>query len=126
MSVARETDKGDFDLERFVDLFDTAMSSDHPAVKKAFKNLLLVAALTDEEDSVRDRVHGPLRRMIEDVQHLHRRIDSMDRKLASISRSFERTPSSIDYPIGYNPNITIQDFKADMDYLTLLNKIGAK
>ena len=38
----REKDQADFDLETFIDLFDTAMTSDNPAVKKALKNLILI------------------------------------------------------------------------------------
>ena len=34
MSEMREKDQADFDLETFVDLFDTAMSSDNPAKSK--------------------------------------------------------------------------------------------
>jgi hypothetical protein len=35
----------EIDLEKFVDMFDTAMNSDNPAVKRCFNNLLMVVAL---------------------------------------------------------------------------------
>lgn len=43
------------ELNTFIDLFDTAITSDTPAVKKALRNLLLVASI----DSV--QTHSPFR-----------------------------------------------------------------
>lgn len=61
----------DFDLEKFVDLFDTAMSSDNPTVKKAFKNLMLVAALVEAEN---ENKTGPLRSLVTEVRNLQHRM----------------------------------------------------
>ena len=74
---ARQKDQADFDLETFVDLFDTAMTSDNPAVKKAFKNLLMISAIVNS-DQGRGMRQGPLRRLVEDIQHLNRRINSLE------------------------------------------------
>lgn len=78
MSEMRQKDQADFDLETFVDLFDTAMTSDNPAVKKAFKNLLLISAIVNSENSQSGLRHGPLRRLVEDIQHLNRRIGTLE------------------------------------------------
>lgn len=75
---SREQDKSDFDLERFVDLFDTAMSSDNPAVQRALKNLLMIAALVDSDTKPDTRVRGPLRRLVDDLQNLNRRISQLE------------------------------------------------
>lgn len=66
----------EFDLEKFVDLFDTAMSSDNPTVKKAFKNLLMVAALVEGENQ--DPKIGPLRGLLKSVENLQQRVSSLE------------------------------------------------
>lgn len=66
----------EFDLEKFVDMFDTAMCSDNPTVQKCFKNLLLVVAIAHAED-VTDKTDGPLRGLV-------RRIDELERKLSNL------------------------------------------
>ena len=73
----REKDQADFDLETFVDLFDTAMTSDNPAVKKALKNLILISTLVDAKSDYGSR-HGPLRRLVEEVKHLNQRLTSLE------------------------------------------------
>lgn len=74
----REKDQADFDLEQFVDLFDTAMSSDNPAVQRALKNLLLIAAMVNAEDAEAGVRQGPLRRVIEDQKTIIRRLNDLE------------------------------------------------
>ena len=73
----REKDQADFDLETFVDLFDTAMSSDNPAVQRALKNLVLISAMVNAQspESLRK---GPLRRVVEDIQILNKRLSTLE------------------------------------------------
>ena len=78
MSAAREKDQADFDLETFVDLFDTAISSDNPAVQRALKNLLMIAAIVNAEDPEAGMCQGPLRRVIEDQKNINRRLDRVE------------------------------------------------
>ena len=66
----------DFDLTQFVDMFDTAMSSDNPAIQKCFKNLLLLVSLVHTED--KQKQIGPLRKLVEDVHDLQRRVSQME------------------------------------------------
>lgn len=70
-------EQDDFDLEKFVDLFDTAMSSDNPTVKRAFKNLMLIVALADSEN---ENKNGPLRNLVEHVKSLESRIAAIEWK----------------------------------------------
>jgi hypothetical protein len=80
MGAAREPDQADFDLERFVDLFDEAMTSKDPRVVETLRNLLMIVALTRPETptvSV-DRRQGPLRRLFEDMHNLNRRVNRME------------------------------------------------
>lgn len=61
----------DFDLEKFVDLFDTAMTSDNPTIKKAFKNLMIVATLVTAENETKT---GPLKQLLKTVDDLKSRV----------------------------------------------------
>ena len=81
MSAAREKDQADFDLERFVDMFDEAMTSRDPRVVDALRGLMMMVTLTRPESrdsGLHDRNAGPLRRLYEDVNHLHRRVERME------------------------------------------------
>lgn len=74
----REKDQADFDLETFVDLFDTAMSSDNPAVQRALKNLVLISAMVNAQQNPEGLRKGPLRRIVEDMQSLSRRVGQLE------------------------------------------------
>jgi type II secretory pathway pseudopilin PulG len=78
MSGSREKDQSDFDLETFVDLFDTAMTSDNAAVQKAFKNLLMVAAIAHAKQDGLQNPQGPLRRLVDDLRNLNRRLNKLE------------------------------------------------
>jgi hypothetical protein len=78
MGAAREKDQADFDLETFVDLFDTAISSDNPAVQRALKNLLMIAAIVNAEDAEAGMRQGPLKRVLEDQRNIIRRLDRIE------------------------------------------------
>lgn len=93
MSEMREKDQSDFDLETFVDLFDTAMTSDNPAVRKAFKNLLMISAIVNSERPASGLRTGPLRRVIDDIQNLNRRIGQIES-----TRVYPQTPNTINTP----------------------------
>jgi hypothetical protein len=99
--ASREKDSSDFDLETFIDLFDTALSSDNPAVKRALKNLLMIATLVDSDLTPEQRVKGPLRRLVEDLRDVNRRIDRLQEEQAQ--RQYTRTvttPYSPPYTVG--------------------------
>lgn len=90
MSAAREKDQADFDLERFVDLFDEAMTSQDPRVMDSLRSLMMMVTLTRPESrnsGLHDRNHGPLRRLIEDMNNLNRRMYDMEEKISGMSRS---------------------------------------
>ena len=84
MSAARELDQADFDLDRFVDLFDEALTSTDPRVVETLRKLMMIVTLTRPESSERWGNHrGPLRRMMEDINHLHRRIETLEQRVMS-------------------------------------------
>ena len=96
MSAAREKDQADFDLERFVDMFDEALTSRDPRVMDALRGLMMMVTLTKPESRqhlIEDRQSGPLRRMFEDMNQLHRRIERVEEEL----RQAERSRSKDDY-----------------------------
>jgi len=99
----REKDQADFDLEKFVDLFDTAMSSDNPAVKRALRNLLMIAAMVDAESPATQA--GPLRRLVEDIKNLNNRISTMESKQSWAPPAWPYSPdtSTPSVPAGPYP-----------------------
>lgn len=92
MGAARETDQADFDLERFIDMFDTAMTSDDPRVVETLRKLMMIVALTaPESKEMHGRSSGPLRRMFDDMHNLNRRMHDMEDGIRSIQRERERS-----------------------------------
>ena len=87
--AAREPDQADFDLERFIDMFDEALSSKDERVINALRSLMMIVTLTRPEsrNPMRDRQLGPLRRLHEDVNHLNRRLNEVEDSLRRATRS---------------------------------------
>ena len=101
MSAAREKDQADFDLERLVDMFDEALTSRDPRVVDTLRSLMMIVTLTKPEardSGLHDRNSGPLRRMIEDMNHLHRRLERVENEVRQLVRS--QRPERID-PYNY-------------------------
>jgi hypothetical protein len=97
MSAARELDQSDFDLDRFVDLFDEALTSTDPRVVETLRKLMMIVTLTRPESSQSWNHHrGPLRRMMEDINHLHRRIERVEEETRQARNQARNSP--YDYP----------------------------
>ena len=126
MSAAREKDQADFDLERFVDMFDEAITSQDPRVMDALRGLMMMVTLTRPESrnsGLHDRNAGPLRRLHEDMNHLHRRIERMEEQLSRAERS--QRPEQIDpynYPYEKYTMAAAQSMAQTIDQ-DLLNKL---
>jgi len=91
MSAARVPDQADFDLERFIDLFDEAMTSKDPRVVETLRNLLMIVALTrPETHEEHGRRSGPLRRLFEDVNDLNRRVTRHADELHNLTNKLTR------------------------------------
>jgi hypothetical protein len=109
MNAAREKDQADFDLETFVDLFDTAISSDNPAVQRALKNLLMIAAIVNAEDAEAGMRQGPLRRVLEDQKNILSRLSRIENDRIYPQQPTPYVPGGIppkSVPLGpyINPN----------------------
>lgn len=102
--AAREKDQADFDLERFIDMFDEAVNSRDPRVVNALRSLMMMVTLTRPESrdsGLHDRNAGPLRRLFEDINHLHRRLERVEdehRQLVRLLSKTEATPQYSFYP----------------------------
>jgi hypothetical protein len=103
MGAAREKDQADFDLETFVDLFDTAISSDNPAVQRALKNLLMIAAIVNAEDAEACMRQGPLKRVLEDQRNIIRRLDRIESDRINPQQPAPYNPSGAGTPFGPVP-----------------------
>ena len=93
MSAAREKDSADYDLERFAEMFDQALTSDDPRVKNALRQLMMMVILTDEGDhEAKQRAsHGPLRRLQEDMREQFRWIKRLEQEIESLKRQMAST-----------------------------------
>ena len=111
--ASREKDQADFNLETFVDLFDTAMSSDNPAVQRALKNLVLISAIVNAQQNTEGLRKGPLRREIEDIQHINKRLSNLEGAGAYRSTYAPSTPNpgtASPTPGQWNPSTAIPGY----------------
>jgi hypothetical protein len=110
MSAARDPDQSDFDLERFINMFDEALTSRDPRVIDALRGLMMMVTLTRSEtrDVMEDRRTGPLRRLVEDVNALYNRISRQEEILSGLAA--KRDQERYDYKRAYQqePDITMQ------------------
>jgi hypothetical protein len=107
MSAARNPDQSDFDLERFINMFDEALTSRDPRVIDALRGLMMTVTLTCSEtrDVMEDRRTGPLRRLVEDVNDLHRRIARLEEILSG--QVAKKAQEQYDYERSYKSDYTM-------------------
>ncbi len=88
----REKDSSDYELERFIEMFDYALTTDDPRVKNALRQLMMMVILTsnEHEDESYDRRHkGPLRRMQQDLADLAISTKRLSEELQSMKNTLE-------------------------------------
>ena len=91
MSGSREKDSADFDLDRFINMFDEALTSRDPRVIDSLRGLLMIVALTRPEAKTSIE-RGPLRRLVDDVTNLNRRLGVVEsRVLAEREKTISTT-----------------------------------
>ena len=110
MGAAREKGPADFDLERFIDMFDEALTSKDERVVNALRSLMMMVILTKPEtrNPTGDRNNGPLRQLFEDMNNLNRRIQRMEdeinreRRYSDNRAYYQKNPwasgTATDYP----------------------------
>ena len=84
----REKDAADYDLKRFVEMFDQALTSDDPRVKNALRQLMMMVILTntDDHEGRAGAKHGPLRRMQEDMRNQVRWIQRLEQEIETLKK----------------------------------------
>ena len=84
--AGREPDQADLDLDRFIDMFDEAMTSSDPRVIETLRKLMMIVVLTRPEipEEGHSRRSGPLRRLYDDLHNLNNRMHRMDEELSSL------------------------------------------
>ncbi len=92
------------EMEQLVKLFDYALSSDNPAVKKALKNLLLLVSIIEPEEE--NKNPGPLGSLQTEIMKLRAEILKLHNDVAiikerdSMTRTTPYIPTAPAYP-GY-------------------------
>ena len=95
MGAAREKDQADFDLERFINMFDEAMTSSDPRVMETLRSLMMIVTLTrPEANSEHGRNYGPLRRLFDDMHNLSRSVVRMQEEINDL-RYRERSQKEV-------------------------------
>lgn len=120
----REKDAADYDLERFVEMFDQALTSDDPRVKNALRQLLMMVILTDTEDhegQARSK-HGPLRRMQEDIRDSWHWIRKLEQEIENLKKQIVSTHGLG----GYRSQGWPKDFDSGVDVKYSNTATGAK
>jgi hypothetical protein len=65
----------DFDINEFARMFDAALASDNPAVKKALRNFMMVTAIVHSKEQPTPALTiGPLERLVKKVEELERMV----------------------------------------------------
>ena len=92
MAAGREVTQADFDLERFINMLDEALTSNDPRVKNALQSLMMMVILTQPEAPSNVRI-GPLRQLYEDVHNINRRLGRVEDDVRGMMR-----PSATQWP----------------------------
>lgn len=138
MSAAREKDQADFDLERFVNLFDEAMTSQDPRVMETLRSLMMIVALTrPESNDMHLERKGPLRRAFEDMHHVIRRLEQLEDNYRSllqrVQHSQRDTAAASGYGYEHSYNYPYEKYslaaekarQADIVEQNMINKMAA-
>ena len=130
MGAAREKDQADFDLERFIDMFDEAMTSQDPRVVRALRDLMMMVTLTRPESRDSgpvDRQRGPLRRLYEDIYHLNNRLGRIEEEQSHLVRQLSKaeTDYKYNYPYEKYSMLAAKEMAKQIDQ-DLINQMKAK
>lgn len=92
MGTSREKLPADFDLERFIDMFDEALTSNDERVINALRSLMMMVVLTKPEGRKNVSI-GPLRQLIDDMHNLSRRMSRMEDEFRRVDDAIHREQS---------------------------------
>ena len=124
--AAREPDQADFDLERFVDMFDEAMTSEDPRVLETLRKLMMIVALTrPETHNTQNRRSGPLRRLFEDMNDLNRAVSRMQEEIQHLNNRLARPEQPYRWEVEDKYSIATASKMAQQIDQDVLNKMRA-
>ena len=122
----------DYDSAELLQTLDYILTSEDPNIKRLLRNLLLVAALQDKDDELREA--GPIH---QELNSLHRRIDHLESRMYGNSSNIawphtttfpaDQLPGSITWT-SYNQSTdsNVSTFDLVSDSLATLNDIKIK
>jgi endonuclease III len=107
-----------FDIKEFAQMFDAALASDNPAVKKALRNFMMVAAIVHAQEDDK-RQMGPLETLVKKVSDLERIVYALqnDRKAKEYTRDYYKDYYSTNPTWVYSPNTSTISGKTWKDTL---------
>lgn len=122
----------DFDIQRFAKLFDAALASDNPAVKKALRNFMMVAAIVEAEDT--DRKPGTMQQVLNQVNDVEKRLSKIEQEVKNndyatqmvkeLSKKHswnQYTTTGTSWPSTYTTGYKSSNIaRSDIDYLSKL------
>ena len=117
----REKDAADYDLERFVEMFDQALNSDDPRVKNALRQLMMMVVLTDTSDHEGQKrsKHGPLRRMQEDVREQWQYFRRLEQEIEGLKKQMAFNDTRPKAPSGgFHAEDFTGEYQSATDYWT--------
>ena len=124
MGAAREPDQADFDLERFINMFDEAMTSKDPRVVETLRSLMMIVTLTRPETyNSNERRSGPLRRLFEDMNDLNRAVSRMQEEIQHLNNRFARAEQPYRWEAEDKYTITAAAQMAQQIDQDVLNKL---
>ncbi len=114
----REKDQADYDLERFTEMFDQALTSNDPRIKNALRQLMMIVVLTDTDDHEGEKrsKHGPLRRMQEDMRDQFRWIQRLEQEIEKLKQSISFNEMQRQGGAGYRAQDFTGEYQSATDY----------
>lgn len=97
-----------FDISEFAKMFDAALASDNPAVKKALRNFMMVAAIVHTQELNEDeRLAGPFETLLKKIENLERMVyEARNRNSNYKDYQINTTPWVTTYPSGTSAGTT--------------------
>lgn len=97
----------DFDVREFAKMFDAALASNNPSVKKALRNFMMIAAIVHAEEG-EERLMGPLETLVKKVYDLENVVRDMqnNRAIKDYKDYYGTNPNWVTTgtPYRYGPN----------------------
>lgn len=105
----------EFDLEEFAKMFDAALASNNPSVKKALRNFIMIAAVVHAEDSD-EQIAGPLETLIKKVEVLENMIRELQHNQTVINTKDYYKDYRYNQPTWiYDPNNSVSTSTSTTD-----------